>query len=124
MPKLVTISIVSFKGHIYSLCQLSGHMFVSGSQDKTARFWDLRASTAITCVPSIEPGKFLSIIAKKHVLRGGEFSISVRHPVARTKYSIILKESFCYHPMTLPSCSSNIPNGNQLAWNPPSLQVV
>ncbi|GAB1603063.1 WD repeat-containing protein 47-like isoform X4 [Argonauta hians] len=43
-------------GHIYSLCQLSGHMFVSGSQDKTARFWDLRASTAITCVPSIEPG--------------------------------------------------------------------
>lgn len=27
-------------------------MFVSGSQDKTARFWDLRASTAITVVPS------------------------------------------------------------------------
>lgn len=43
-------------GHIYSLCQLSSHMFVSGSQDKTARFWDLRASTALTCVPSMEPG--------------------------------------------------------------------
>ena len=27
-------------------------MFVSGGQDKTARFWDLRASTPITCVPS------------------------------------------------------------------------
>lgn len=27
-------------------------MFVSGSADKTARFWDLRASTAITVVPS------------------------------------------------------------------------
>lgn len=43
-------------GHIYSLCQLSSHMFVSGSQDKTARFWDLRASAALTCVPSMEPG--------------------------------------------------------------------
>lgn len=44
-------------GHIYSLCQLSSHMFVSGSQDKTARFWDLRASAALTCVPSMEPGQ-------------------------------------------------------------------
>ncbi|XP_074655011.1 WD repeat-containing protein 47-like isoform X2 [Tubulanus polymorphus] len=42
-------------GHIYSLHTWGGCMFVSGSQDKTARFWDLRASTAISVVPS--PGQ-------------------------------------------------------------------
>ena len=31
-------------------------MFVSGSQDKTARFWDLRASAPISVVPSPSPG--------------------------------------------------------------------
>ena len=31
-------------------------MFVSGSADKTARFWDLRASAAISVVPSPQPG--------------------------------------------------------------------
>lgn len=39
-------------GHIYSLHTWGGCMFVSGSQDKTARFWDLRASAPITVVPS------------------------------------------------------------------------
>ncbi|GFR78804.1 WD repeat-containing protein 47 [Elysia marginata] len=37
-------------GHIYSLHTWGGCMFASGSQDKTARFWDLRASTPITVV--------------------------------------------------------------------------
>ncbi|XP_064616027.1 WD repeat-containing protein 47-like isoform X4 [Liolophura sinensis] len=42
-------------GHIYSLHTWGGCMFVSGSQDKTARFWDLRAPAAITVVPSPGP---------------------------------------------------------------------
>ena len=37
-------------------------MFVSGSQDKTARFWDLRASSAINVVPSPAPGETLTHI--------------------------------------------------------------
>lgn len=41
-----------FLGHVYALHSWGGCMFVSGSADKTARFWDLRASTAITVVPS------------------------------------------------------------------------
>jgi hypothetical protein len=47
-----------FVGHIYSLHTWGGCMFVSGSQDKTARFWDLRASAAVSIVPSPAPGKF------------------------------------------------------------------
>ncbi|KAI0239239.1 WD repeat-containing protein 47 [Lamellibrachia satsuma] len=43
-------------GHIYALHTWGGCMFVSGSQDKTARFWDLRASAAISVVPSSAPG--------------------------------------------------------------------
>ncbi|XP_064649025.1 WD repeat-containing protein 47-like isoform X2 [Lineus longissimus] len=43
-------------GHIYSLHTWGGCMFVSGSQDKTARFWDLRASAAISVVQSPSPG--------------------------------------------------------------------
>ncbi|XP_050389781.2 WD repeat-containing protein 47 [Patella vulgata] len=48
-------------GHIYSLHTWGGCMFVSGSQDKTARFWDLRASTAITVVPSPCGSAFASV---------------------------------------------------------------
>ena len=42
-------------GHIYTLYTWSGtkNVFVSGSQDKTCRFWDLRAPEAIqTIVPT------------------------------------------------------------------------
>ena len=31
-------------------------MFVSGSQDKTARLWDLRAPAAVNVIPSPSPG--------------------------------------------------------------------
>ena len=42
-------------------------MFVSGSQDKTARFWDLRASSAISVVPSPAPGETLTHITLSHL---------------------------------------------------------
>ncbi|XP_061189106.1 WD repeat-containing protein 47-like isoform X2 [Saccostrea echinata] len=48
-------------GHVYSLHTWGGCMFVSGSADKTARFWDLRASTAITVVPSSTGSAFASV---------------------------------------------------------------
>ncbi|KAK3757455.1 hypothetical protein RRG08_015463 [Elysia crispata] len=48
-------------GHIYSLHTWGGCMFASGSQDKTARFWDLRASTPITVVPSPSGSPFASV---------------------------------------------------------------
>ncbi|XP_035825632.1 WD repeat-containing protein 47 [Aplysia californica] len=48
-------------GHIYSLHTWGGCMFVSGSQDKTARFWDLRASTPITVVPAPSGSPFASV---------------------------------------------------------------
>jgi len=35
-------------------------MFVSGSQDKTARLWDLRAAAAINIIPSPSPGNSIS----------------------------------------------------------------
>lgn len=48
-------------GHVYALHSWGGCMFVSGSADKTARFWDLRASTAITVVPSSTGSAFASV---------------------------------------------------------------
>ncbi|KAK3088305.1 hypothetical protein FSP39_017293 [Pinctada imbricata] len=48
-------------GHVYALHTWGGCMFVSGSADKTARFWDLRASTAITVVPSSTGSAFASV---------------------------------------------------------------
>ncbi|KAK3592728.1 hypothetical protein CHS0354_007730 [Potamilus streckersoni] len=48
-------------GVVYSLHTWGGCMFVSGGQDKTARFWDLRASTPITVVPSPTGSPFASV---------------------------------------------------------------
>lgn len=48
-------------GHIYSLHTWGGCTFVSGSQDKTARFWDLRAPTALQVVPSSTGSAFASV---------------------------------------------------------------
>ncbi|KAH9488138.1 WD repeat-containing protein 47 [Bulinus truncatus] len=47
--------------HIYSLHTWGGCMFVSGSQDKTARFWDLRASAPITVVPAPSGSPYASV---------------------------------------------------------------
>ena len=43
-------------GHVYSLHAWSSCMFISGSQDKTARLWDLRAPAAVNVIPSPSPG--------------------------------------------------------------------
>jgi len=43
-------------GHVYALHAWSSCMFVSGSQDKTARLWDLRAPAAVNVIPSPSPG--------------------------------------------------------------------
>ncbi|XP_070176577.1 WD repeat-containing protein 47-like isoform X2 [Littorina saxatilis] len=54
-------ALAGHSGYVYSLHTWGGCMFVSGSQDKTARFWDLRASTAITVVPSPSGSPFASV---------------------------------------------------------------
>ncbi|XP_055375587.1 general transcriptional corepressor trfA-like isoform X2 [Condylostylus longicornis] len=44
-------------GHILSLYNWGGAMFVSGSHDKTIRFWDLRTRSCVnTITPSTQPG--------------------------------------------------------------------
>ncbi|KAK3913900.1 WD repeat-containing protein 47 [Frankliniella fusca] len=44
-------------GHILSLYNWGGAMFVSGSQDKTVRFWDLRTRGCVDMVtPQTQPG--------------------------------------------------------------------
>ncbi|KAL4219539.1 hypothetical protein ACF0H5_022115 [Mactra antiquata] len=48
-------------GVVYSLHTWGRCMFVSGGQDKTARFWDVRASTPITVVPSPTGSPFASV---------------------------------------------------------------
>ena len=35
---------------------LDANMFVSGSQDKTARIWDLRTGNSVSVIPSQAPG--------------------------------------------------------------------
>lgn len=47
-------------GHILSLYNWGGAMFVSGSQDKTVRFWDLRTRGCVDMVtPQTQPGNRL-----------------------------------------------------------------
>ncbi|XP_038216619.1 WD repeat-containing protein 47 isoform X1 [Zerene cesonia] len=46
-------------GHVLSLYNWGGAMFVSGSQDKTVRFWDLRTGGCVNVIspPAGHPGK-------------------------------------------------------------------
>lgn len=46
-------------GHILSLYNWGGAMFVSGSQDKTVRFWDLRTGGCVNIIspPAGQPNK-------------------------------------------------------------------
>lgn len=43
-------------GHILSLYTWGGAMFVSGSQDRTIRFWDLRTRGCVNLIPSPSSG--------------------------------------------------------------------
>lgn len=44
-------------GHVLTLYNWGGAMFVSGSQDKTVRFWDLRTRGCVNMVtPATVPG--------------------------------------------------------------------
>lgn len=48
-------------GHVLTLYNWGGAMFVSGSQDKTVRFWDLRTRGCVNMVtPATVPGSRVS----------------------------------------------------------------
>lgn len=48
-------------GHVLTLYNWGGAMFVSGSQDKTVRFWDLRTRSCVNMVtPATVPGSRVS----------------------------------------------------------------
>lgn len=49
-------------GHVLTLYNWGGAMFVSGSQDKTVRFWDLRTRGCVNMVtPATVPGSRVSL---------------------------------------------------------------
>ncbi|VVC94346.1 unnamed protein product [Leptidea sinapis] len=52
-------SLGGHSGHVLSLYNWGGAMFVSGSQDKTVRFWDLRTGGCVNVIspPAGHPGK-------------------------------------------------------------------
>lgn len=50
-------------GHVLTLYNWGGAMFVSGSQDKTVRFWDLRTRGCVNMVtPATVPGSRVSLV--------------------------------------------------------------
>lgn len=52
-------------GHILTLYNWGGAMFVSGSQDKTVRFWDLRTRGCVNMVtPATVPGSRVSLFQR------------------------------------------------------------
>jgi WD40 repeat protein len=52
-------------GHVLTLYNWGGAMFVSGSQDKTVRFWDLRTRGCVNMVtPATAPGNRVGVIQK------------------------------------------------------------
>lgn len=48
-----TIIKFSFAGHVLSLYTWGGAMFVSGSQDKTIRMWDLRTRGCVNMITAL-----------------------------------------------------------------------
>ena len=54
---------IFFTGHILALYTWGGAMFVSGSQDRTVRFWDLRTRGCVNVItPAATPTKPVSIL--------------------------------------------------------------
>lgn len=55
-------------GHVLTLYNWGGAMFVSGSQDKTVRFWDLRTRGCVNMVtPATVPGSRVSWLLRRYV---------------------------------------------------------
>lgn len=56
-------------GHVLTLYNWGGAMFVSGSQDKTVRFWDLRTRSCVNMVtPATVPGSRVSRVLCPYVV--------------------------------------------------------
>lgn len=56
-------------GHVLTLYNWGGAMFVSGSQDKTVRFWDLRTRGCVNMVtPATVPGSRVSSVPLRTVV--------------------------------------------------------
>ena len=68
-PKLVR----SFAGHsdaiyaLYSGYASNEHCFLSGSADRTAKFWDLRSPDAVLSVPSATGSAFASVCNEYYI---------------------------------------------------------
>ncbi|KAI5640324.1 WD repeat-containing protein 47 [Phthorimaea operculella] len=60
----LTHALNGHSGHVLSLYNWGGAMFVSGSQDKTVRFWDLRTGSCVNVIspPASLPGKVNSLL--------------------------------------------------------------
>ena len=89
-------------GHVYSLHAWSSCMFVSGSQDKTARLWDLRAPAAVSVIPSPSPGFFTSNLSR--ILQAAVLSLY---------FSIV----FCGRPTVVKQVAQRSPQYRSHNWH-------
>lgn len=60
---LFYVTCIMFVGHVLTLYNWGGAMFVSGSQDRTVRFWDLRTRGCVNVItPATSPSSRVCII--------------------------------------------------------------
>ncbi|KAJ2954058.1 hypothetical protein O0L34_g2271 [Tuta absoluta] len=72
ITQLSTQTLNGHSGHVLSLYNWGGAMFVSGSQDKTVRFWDLRTGSCVNVIspPASLPTKVHTTQLSKQTLNG------------------------------------------------------
>ncbi|XP_059472191.1 WD repeat-containing protein 47 isoform X8 [Neocloeon triangulifer] len=89
-------------GHVLSLYTWGGAMFVSGSQDKTVRFWDLRTRGCVNMVtPATAPGNRGSPVAAICVDPSGRLLVSGHEDASCVLYDIRGGRSVqCFKPHT------------------------
>ncbi|CAB3367576.1 Hypothetical predicted protein [Cloeon dipterum] len=89
-------------GHILSLYTWGGAMFVSGSQDKTVRFWDLRTRGCVNMVtPATAPGNRGSPVAAICVDPSGRLLVSGHEDASCVLYDVRGGRSVqCFKPHT------------------------
>ncbi|XP_037073680.1 WD repeat-containing protein 47-like isoform X1 [Pollicipes pollicipes] len=77
-------------GHILSLYTWGGAMFVSGSQDRTVRFWDLRSRGCVNMFhpPSVHAGSKGSAVASVAVDPSGRLLVSGHEDASCNLYDI------------------------------------